>query len=463
MSAPFQKWMSEVVFYLMREGGVAYGLFLQHARSYAAPRPLAGHYPVAAGVSDDMELVVRLHAPTVMNMSLPVASELLKLCILPLVFGQFGTRRETLVNRYGRATYQIASNLAISEWVNVNLLKRESIHIPTPQDYGMHALKSTSFYCAGLSEECGVALHKDVELKEAYEKAPYPRTFDDDDDDDEGEVMDEPMPMPCDRAPVVAVLEPETLPPESVDLSVANKIESVKNEAAQREGGSGSSSGGRGWDSADTCEFIKQVRRKPRMPWTVKLRKMESAYRSTVRTPSRMRPSRRHPLHFGRIKQSSLLVWFGVDTSGSMGADRLKLVDAELKGIHNRGAAIRVLHCDARVNEVHMYDPHAGLSQFRGRGGTDFSPFLIALHNEEIEKPGFAVFYTDGYGCISGYRTMLREAMGITAYNKYVGTKPTRTPRGVELLWLLAPGAASTDAFKRNVPIGSVVRLPDIK
>ena len=469
MAGPFRDWMGKVAYYLMREGGTAYGLFLHHARVVASPRLVADQFIIASGVTDKGELRLRIHTPSLKSLELPVASELLKVAIMPMVFGQFGSRRKELITRYGSTIYHIAAALSVSRFVDTKLLKEHGFQLPCLEDYDLKDGYDigTSWYCAALyGEKSGdnyftQLLHKCPKYVEAYANFPTVVL-------DRGKKEDQDEAVPAAKrsrpeAPFVVVEEMDHLPSESIDLFVHKELEQIRAEVDDREARRYSSNTSRGWDSADSQAFIKQVKRKPRMPWFAKLRKLETRYRSQERTVSKLRPSRRHPLHFGRIKKSALLVWFGVDTSGSMGSNELEVVNAELKGIHNRGAVIRVLHSDAAIQATSLYNPHEGVKQFYGRGGTDFSPFLIQLHNSEVEKPGFAVFYTDGHGCIAGYKKMLKDQMGVKGFNDWLKSFPTRTPRGVEILWLLTERGRSLSCFKTDVPFGNYAILPSAK
>jgi hypothetical protein len=376
------------------------------------------------------------------------------MAVMPLIFGQYGERKRLLVQKYGKRVYELAAMFTIMDYLDQALLKKNNIYLPN--------LKVNSWRRGGIKYFCDKISDgdddssKDTDFSKdlcAFEQTPEINL----EEEESQAVVDEPMDISVPR-PFMSLAISDQLPPETVDLCVTQQLERIHEEACERTGNK-SGGTGRGWDSTDAIEFFAQVKRKPKMPWTCKLRTLESKYRASVRTPSRMRPSRRHESQFGRVKKNALLVWFGVDTSGSMGSNDLKYVNAELKGIHERGAAIRVIHCDASIKKMEMYDPHAGISQFKGRGGTDFSPFLIALHNNETEKPGFAVFYTDGYGCARGYLALLRETMGKDAYQNYINSNPTRTPRGVELLWLVPEGRRSLSDLKRDVCIGNCVSL----
>jgi predicted metal-dependent peptidase len=437
-----REWLERVCYHLTHTGGAAYGFFLRRIRAESSARLVAGHFPIAIGMRTDGTIVMRLCWPLLSELPAAAGAELLKHEVLHVVFGHLSGVSIERRHHYGAAAFNLAADLVVNQYIDMSLLAKHGFEGPTVDKFHFEKNQTTVWYCEALSSSRGG--HAKEELAE-YAKA-----------EDSKESLDVDGPEP---APGVDVARPwedisTEAPPELVDLNVERLLTQVR-DVAPTEG-----EASRGWDAGEAEEFIKALRRKPRLPWYAKLRKLESRHRSHTRTSSLLRPSRRHPLHFGRIRESSLLLWFGVDTSGSMGVKQLQCVDAELKGIAQRGASIYVLHVDAEVQKKEFYDPRAGLKKFAGRGGTDFSPFLLELRAlRRSEHPSFAVFYTDGYGCIRGYANTLHKEVGEAAWKRYVETKPVRTPEGVEILWVLAPGGRDTDSFRKDVPFGHCVRL----
>lgn len=216
----------------------------------------------------------------------------------------------------------------------------------------------------------------------------------------------------------------------------------------------------RGLHGADHAEFVKALQRDATVPWFQFLRQMESGKRRDFSVPTRRRPSRRHVAYFGRIRRFGLDATFMVDTSMSMGADALSMVDPELRGLHYRGARVRVIHCDAGVAKIEDYNPFSTLSQFHGRGGTDFSPAILCLR-ELDPSPAFFVGFTDGYGSVQSYVQEVIKERGQGWFDSYLETQPTVNPDGIETLWLLPEGEMSPDDFKEQIcPWGTVAVVP---
>jgi predicted metal-dependent peptidase len=203
-------------------------------------------------------------------------------------------------------------------------------------------------------------------------------------------------------------------------------------------------------------EFVERSRAKARMPWHLLLRRLEAKHCGTDRQPSFARLSRRFPSLPGRHNCGRPLVFVAVDSSASMSARELALIDPELRGMALRGAEIELVQIDTAIHQRAKYEPHAGLTKFVGRGGTDFSSFFMLLGGlPRAECPNFAVYFTDGAGTLD-------------AYMKSKLPKPedgsTKLPCGCDLLWLLTPDSNYTEASFRHVaPFGQVVKLPTVE
>lgn len=219
---------------------------------------------------------------------------------------------------------------------------------------------------------------------------------------------------------------------------------------------------GRGFGGADQEQFIKAIDRDAEVPWHYYIKAMESRFRADRVIPTRRRPSRRHPLHQGRVRRYGLEVAFVIDTSGSMGPDQLRLVDPELKGLHARKAHIMVYHCDAAVAKIEAYNPYEPLEKFHGRGGTEYSDAFLKMR-EQYPPPGFVIVYTDGWGGIEGYKQTVIEERGQHWWDDYTNVRQTHSPDGIETLWVIPEGCMKPDDFKNSVaPWGDVVTVPTV-
>jgi hypothetical protein len=142
----------------------------------------------------------------------------------------------------------------------------------------------------------------------------------------------------------------------------------------------------------------------PRAPWQQLLREFMTA---TARDDySWSRPNRRH-VHQGlylpsaRSERLGTMVLF-VDTSGSMPSVLLAEFVGEVNAILDELKPERLIaiQCDAVVNEVTEYGPddYPVQIEWKGRGGTAFTPAFDWVEANLDEPPECAVYLTDMFG-----------------------------------------------------------------
>ena len=93
-------------------------------------------------------------------------------------------------------------------------------------------------------------------------------------------------------------------------------------------------------------------------------------------------------------------VCIGVDTSGSIGPEEIKLFVSESIGIlRSRNVrSVRIMACDAEIHldvTLNAWDPIP--NEFPGGGGTDFRPVFNRL-SEEGKRPAVLIYLTDTFG-----------------------------------------------------------------
>jgi hypothetical protein len=116
---------------------------------------------------------------------------------------------------------------------------------------------------------------------------------------------------------------------------------------------------------------------------------------------------------------------------------------------------------DAELKKKYEFKRHHKLQHFYGRGGTDFSPFMLELKKTPIrERPAFVVFYTDGYGGIEEYVEQIVKERGQKWWDAFVQRCPPKTPEGIEMLWLLAEHRTTPEDFRKVAPFGHIAILP---
>lgn len=103
----------------------------------------------------------------------------------------------------------------------------------------------------------------------------------------------------------------------------------------------------------------------------------------------------------GYKKNRKLVVVVAIDTSASISEDDFKTFYTEMVNIHQNGATIVLIECDAAVHTVAKFTKQY-TPAFVGGGGTDFRPVFNAIGQKEnkllVEKPDAVIFFTDGFG-----------------------------------------------------------------
>ena len=471
-------WLEELIYTLLEEKQHDYCYTFHNLEIVAARQPFAfsGPLPVPAAVFMDKtspQLVLMLYWPIVSRLSADARIELLQHEAGHIIDGHFSSYGMMINERFGHQIANMAMDIYINDRVPHTCLDEEGLPGVYREKYGFPP-NLGSFEYAQLLQK----LKDNDKLPEAEQPPPVIIVADGDGSARGMSVNGQMMVMPADGAPedpqagttgkpgdeftgkgeirMSEVLDVRTVDDATAaDVKTREIIKSVASalKASKKEWG-------RGFGGADQAQFIEAAEREAEVPWHYYLRAMESRYRADRVTPTRRRPSRRHPLHQGRVRRYGLDVAFLVDTSGSMQAEQLRLIDAELQGLHARKAQITVYHCDAAVAKIEQYNPYEPLEQFHGRGGTEYSDALIKLR-EQWPPPGFLVVYTDGYGGIETYKRQIIEERGKAWWESYIEPRQTHSPDGVETLWVIPEGCMKPEDFQARIaPWGDVVTVP---
>jgi len=438
----FKRWMEQIGYRLMygEPGDLHYALFMQNIYMVSSNK---FPFPAAITCTEEGKIVMMFNEDIVGDLPLEAGVELLKHEVLHLIFGHLASFRREALARWNETIVGIACDMAINQHIDCDVMERAGLSPVTHKKFGLPEDKTTEWYCEALSKMVREGKLNIVQTRyiEGYGMG---QGAGGEEGDEDGQKAQGGAHGPWEK-----IVEDEQVPADVIEGKLVEVIQRTKDEAQVQRSGSKA----RGWDSSDASELIEAVKRKPVMPWHALLRRMESRHRSENKVPSINKTSRRGPTppYMGRVRKYGLNIWFSIDTSGSMGSAELALVDAELKGIVQRGAKILIIHCDAGIAKIEPYHPRRGLQHFHGRGGTDFSPPLIELFKQPPHtKPAFMVYYTDGYGCASAYEEFVKgEGFGWALTRAKGGTK---TPCGVELLWLLPEGSSDAENF-----VGSTV------
>ena len=119
----------------------------------------------------------------------------------------------------------------------------------------------------------------------------------------------------------------------------------------------------------------------------------ESSAKTRVKNTLK-RPSKRYGTTPGiKIKHFQKLL-IAIDTSGSIGMKEYEVFFGELYHIWRRGAEIRVVECDAKIQNTFIYKGETP-DIIHGGGGTDFNDPI--RYGNEIYQPDGLIYFTDGY------------------------------------------------------------------
>jgi len=158
---------------------------------------------------------------------------------------------------------------------------------------------------------------------------------------------------------------------------------------------------GAGSEAGDFTGLVHAAGGKPTVSWAAKLRRFLGD--GSRIQPTYCRPSRRHPEMVGLVpgsetKPQNPRILLVLDSSGSMSDELLGEVLREIRGILPHSEAW-LIQCDTKIHEMRRFDLNEAAKPFqvRGRGGTDFRPALSPTILRKI-RPGWIIFFTDGYG-----------------------------------------------------------------
>ena len=134
---------------------------------------------------------------------------------------------------------------------------------------------------------------------------------------------------------------------------------------------------------------------KGQLDWRAALRMYVGSIKALLER-SLVRPNRKIPGRPGNKRTTCLDIFFGVDTSGSMGDDEIKVCLSEVLGFMRLGGKITICEFDDRVQKV--YEVQRGRKpnlKVQGRGGTDFKPVFELIEKNRRKKPDVVIIASD--------------------------------------------------------------------
>jgi len=435
-----RKWLEDLLYYMWQGKYYDYCYALHNVEIVTEMQPFAfcGSYPVPASAVVDPnngQLVIRLYWPIVSRLSIDAQVELLQHETLHILEGHLSPYGVGIIKMFGPYVANIAMDIYVNQKISIRHLDSEGLIGVRLDDYKDFPPNLSSFEYAKLLVRSGVKEppHQLIIISRCTDgsKNAIPT-------DPLAGTSGQPGDHFTGKGQAGVMIEVLDISEEEAIIAGEKTRAIISNVAAALEAGSHKS---RGLGGADQNAFLTASKRESEVPWSMHLRALETKHRNEFPVPTRRRPSRRHPTHMGRVRRSGLDVAFLVDTSGSMGANELKLVDPELRGLHARGAHITVIHCDAKVTKVHVYSPYEPLRTI-------------------WPMPNFLVGFTDGWGGIEKYKAAIIAERGRSWWELFRVSQSDESPDGIRTLWLLPEGCLSPSEFtERVVPWGKVITV----
>ena len=128
------------------------------------------------------------------------------------------------------------------------------------------------------------------------------------------------------------------------------------------------------------------------IPWEVVLKDFVASSSENVLDYTMKRKSKRYDTRPGTKKDDVLDIAIGIDTSGSIDEDMLRMFFSELHWIDKTGTKMTVFEWDTQVNRE--YDFHDFDGTVTGRGGTDPTDFLEKVSERKFDC---MIVFTDMY------------------------------------------------------------------
>lgn len=132
-----------------------------------------------------------------------------------------------------------------------------------------------------------------------------------------------------------------------------------------------------------------------KLRWDQILRQFLYKASLTLKVLSRKKRNKRYgPLYPAQKAFPKLNILVGIDTSGSISPNQLKLFFDQLVAINNPNTKIEVVECDCEIQRTYEYSKNMKMGKPKGGGGTSFKP--IFKYAQE-KKHDAIIVLTDGY------------------------------------------------------------------
>lgn len=148
--------------------------------------------------------------------------------------------------------------------------------------------------------------------------------------------------------------------------------------------------------------------------WQTALKDFIASSSENVLDYTNKRKSKRYGTRPGTKKDDVLNLAIGIDTSGSISSEDLKMFFSELYWISKSGAKITVFECDMTIGKEYPFED-LDLSKISGGGGTDLEPVIKEASKRKFDA---LIYFTDAFApkIVEDYR--IPVLMVVTEYNE---------------------------------------------
>jgi hypothetical protein len=363
--------------------------------------------------------------------------EFLKEQMLRIPYGHFSQRAQDLVRRYGQEIVERAGQIVLSQVIDPSILAEEGIILPVPEMWEFDRNLTMEEYADKLWDQGGGAGSMPSPIKVVIKRPGdgqgnakfFAKCNDPELQDALQDLLDKHGLTKFDSMDDIAQGDGAHMDSCSRDFM---------NQAEVNLQASNHSLKSQGFMAGDAEQFIEALNRQPRIRWQSILRSKHGQHESRKRVFNPRKPSRRgdavqmpdgslFEFYKGRSRDKTVVALWIIDTSGSMGEEELRCIEAELRGMRANGAVTFLIQVDAGVcTEPMQYSGFDKLERFFGRGGTDFRPGFEYAH-DMCPRPDYIVYFTDG-----------------------MGTAPDEESE-IDTLWVLTSTGYDEEEFRRRV------------
>lgn len=131
-----------------------------------------------------------------------------------------------------------------------------------------------------------------------------------------------------------------------------------------------------------------------KISWETALRDFISSSSETLLDHTNKKVSKRFGTRPGTKKEDKLKLAIGIDTSGSISTENLKMFFSELYWISKQNVDITVFECDCQIGREYPFEDWDETENISGGGGTNLEPVIKETSDRKFDA---LIYFTDAY------------------------------------------------------------------